>query len=234
MSNIRNQFRDNDLVEIENDPDIHIIHPENAIGRDAQRFRNMARRVQQQNGGRVRFRLAPLDEEANNVTVSVTIKGLYEVKSGENSTSGIREFTHQYVINDVNGSRDRLVRGCKEACNALLESIKPLMDVSGYQIFVPMHYYASNSLSDEEMNQRVQARTVIRHYSRMPLNFHFLRRMGVADEDLKASARTLNCITSKLDQHMAEHRVLWCVKIGMNRKLLTSCCGENFAKRMVK
>jgi len=189
---------------------INVIHPQHAQGVDAPRYRGQARRVVRLNGGREAFNIVAVNPEAETVTVKVTVLGLYEIVQGENRTSAMRDFSHEFEVHNVYGSEERLQRGIRKAWRGLVESIQDIMEVSGYKVFVPMHYSATTALSEADMNHRVQARDEIPHYARMPLNFQFLRKFGVADEDLEPenSERKLNCVTSMLIRHMERYRIM--------------------------
>jgi hypothetical protein len=107
-----------------------IIFPENAQGVDAPRFRRMAMQVRQQHGGSERFDFHRINEDVDSVVVNV------KIKSGEHSSSDIREFQDQYEIHHVNGSMERLREGCRAAFKQSLQVIHEIIDISGYKVFV--------------------------------------------------------------------------------------------------
>jgi hypothetical protein len=147
-------------------------------------------------------------------TVTVTIKGYYELFQGNNNVLADRlndprhEKTH--VFNITFTSYAKLLKGVREAFVQLEEMIQALDVDSGYKVFYPMTYYADDSYSPEQLAEIVRNPTEIDMYAPVPIQYGNLKRMGVdvalASPDAEVSI--INCVTKSIWLHFQENSIM--------------------------
>jgi hypothetical protein len=161
------------------------------------------------------FRAA--DGETQTRTVTVTIKGYYELFQGSNNmATNPNDTRHEktHVFNITFTSYAKLVKGVREAFVQLEEMIQALDVDSGYKVFYPMTYYADDSYSVAELARIVRNPTEIEMYAPVPIQYGNLKRMGVdvALSTPDEGVSIINCVTKSIWRHFRENSIMKRVK----------------------
>ena len=193
---------------------VHVIRPDQVAGENAAGLQRMQQRMIHRHGGAEEnfSDLRPFDPARGarqTRTVVIRAIGYYEVMHGQERVVGEKNHEKEHAFKIMNfGSHAELLEGVRIALSRFKGFIEELDGDSGYKAFYPMVWLASDAYTDAELARFVRTPTTIRLHAPIPVQYGFLKRLGVDVDSLSKRDYSMNCLTGALLKHMQTHKVM--------------------------
>ena len=214
------------------DNSVRVIEPQNAPPRVASRVQNVQSSMVAANEGRnVVMNLRPFDPELGGYqtrTVVVKVNGYYEVIHGDRVVVSDRNHSKEHVFEIRNfTSYEELHEAVGMAFEKFEKMIATLDGDSGYKAFYPMVYIANDSYSPMELAEFVRTPTTIRLHANLPVQYGFLKRLGVDIDSMKQKDydHKVNCFSSVVLNHLRKHKIM--VRMKWTELKMAQCMLQN-------
>lgn len=189
-----------------------MIQPENANDQDYRRVARVQAQLLEEYGAREIMNLRPFDPRygaQQTRKVNVKLIGYYELYHGEQLVTPKERYEKEHVFEMVNfQSYDELVAGVRDAFHEFENMVAYLDNDSGYKVFYPCIWIATDSLADIERQGHVRRPTQVRLHASLPIQYAFLKRMGVDVKRIQKQNDYENCYAGALVEHCKKHGIM--------------------------